>query len=117
MTAAFGQLLIFEMDARHAGILEQSHGSLDVERLAEAGVSVAQQRQGRRQHDRPRRLDELRQRQQAHIGQRGRGGQGCAGEIHGLKADTLGDPPHERVEHARHSDRRCPPRIAQPATG
>ena len=45
VAAALGQLLIFQVDTRHAGRLEQPHRPLDVQRFAEAGVGVAKQRQ------------------------------------------------------------------------
>ena len=44
MPAAFGHLLIFEMNARRACLFEQPNRAFDVERLAEPGVGVAKQR-------------------------------------------------------------------------
>ena len=44
MAATLGKLLILEMNAGHAGRLEQADGALDIEGFAKAGIGVAQER-------------------------------------------------------------------------
>jgi len=44
MAATLGELLIFEVQPRGAGVFKESHGAFDVERLAEASVGIAQER-------------------------------------------------------------------------
>ena len=47
MPAPLRHLLVFEVNPGDAGRLEQPHRALDVQRFAEAGVGVAEQRQRR----------------------------------------------------------------------
>ena len=58
-----------------------AHGLHHVERLAEAGVAIDDQRQIGRAHDLARLAGHLVEGEQPEIGQRHRRGEGCAGEI------------------------------------
>jgi len=117
VAAALGQLLVLEVEAGGAGLLEQPDGPLRVERLAEAGVGVAQQRQGGGAGDGPGGLGELGGRQQADVGDAGRGRQGGAGEVDCPEAEALGHAGDQRVEDAGRLDGAGRPGVAQAAAG
>ena len=65
----------------HARILKKVNSPFDVQRFAEAGVGVAQQRQRGSQSDNARLFDKLRQRQHPDIRHRGRRRQGRPREV------------------------------------
>ena len=96
MAAALGHLLVFEVNAGGAGGLEEPDGALDVQGLAEAGVGVAEERQGGRLGDERACVDELGQREEADVGHAEPGRQGAAGEVDGLEAEPLGQPGDQR---------------------
>ncbi len=45
MAAALGRHLVLELDGAGAGALERAHGVPDIERIAEAGVGIDDDRQ------------------------------------------------------------------------
>ena len=106
VAAPLGQLLVLQVDRRRARSLEQPHRPLDVERLAEAGVGVAQQRQGRRPRQPPGLVGELGLRHQADVGQPQRRRQGGPGQVDGPEAETLGHAGDQGGEDAGQLQRR-----------
>ncbi len=115
--AALGQHLVLQVNARNAGALEEAHAALDVERLAEAGVGVAQERQRGGEGDGAGELDEVVEGEQSHVGHAGRRGQGTAGEVDRAEAEALGHLRHQGIEDAGDGDGLRLPGIAQAAAG
>ena len=65
--ALLGKHLILDLDAGRAGALEHAHGATHVDRIAEAGVGIDQQRQRHDIGDRGDRVGDLGQRGQPDV--------------------------------------------------
>ena len=99
MAAALGLDLILDVHPGRTGLFQRADGALDIERPAEPGIAVHQQRQAARFRD-PAHVDQhVFQRADAEIGQtQGVGGQSAAGKIDGLVADLFGHAGGKRVD-------------------
>lgn len=105
--------LVFKVNPRDASGLKEPHSALDVQRLAEPGVGVAEEREAGRLRGQLRRRDELGDAEQADVGDAVPGRQRAAGEVDGAEADPLGEPGRQRVEDAGDGDRPVRPRVAE----
>jgi hypothetical protein len=106
MAAALGEALVLELDSGGADALERAHGVPHVDRVAEAGVGIDDERQGGGIGDRPGRPREVRQGSEADIGHAEPGiGEAGAGQVDRLEAEILDDARPERVGGARHQER------------
>ncbi len=118
VAAAFGQLLVFELNRGGAGPLQFDDGAFDVGRVAEAGVGVDDHRRADLGREVLHLLDELGEREQADIGHADDAGrEGCAGQIHGGEAHVLDQTAHEGVGGAGHLDGAVGDRFAQELAG
>ena len=111
MAAALGEVLVLELDGVGAGALEQTHGALDIERIAVAGVGVDDEMRADAVADQRQRLDHLAHADEADVGPaEPRVGDGRAGDVERLEAGLLGDQRRQRIVDAgRDQDRRAAP--------
>ena len=92
VAAPFRHLLVFEVEAGDAGLFEQPHRPLDVQGFPETRVRIAQHGTCRGLDRYLGKLDELGECQQADIGDAATGRECAARDVHGPKADSLGEP-------------------------
>ena len=105
MSAALGKHLILELDRRGPGPLEQPHRTLDIERVAVAGVGIDDQRTVDAVAHQRDRLGDLGRGDEPDVGPPEPAiGDGRAGEIQRVEAGRSGDAGAQRVIHARRDD-------------
>ena len=109
MPAAFWAQLVLDLHGARAGALQRADRVAHVQRVAEAGVGVDHDRQLHRIADRRRVLGDLRQADEAEVGQaEKRVRQPRAGQIDGLEAELLDDARRQRIGCAGHEQRIAP---------
>ena len=102
MSAPLRKFLVLELDGIGAAALEHLDGAADIDRIAEAGVGIDDQRQRDNVAHRADVAGEFGQRDQADIRHAERRiGDAGAGDINRLEADILNDARGERVCRAR----------------
>ena len=102
MPAALGRHLVFDVQRRDAGLLVLLHGPYDVDRVAEAGVGVGDDRQGAGSCDATGVVDHLGHGHEPDVGtaeHRRRGAE--ARHVDGLETRLLDEAGAERVVHTR----------------
>ena len=101
VAAAFGKVLVFELDGIGAGALQCLDGAADIDGIAEAGIGVDDQRQRHGIADGGDIVGKLGHRDQADIRHAEIGiGDAGAGDIDRLEADILDDPRRQRIGDA-----------------
>jgi hypothetical protein len=101
MPAALREALVLELDHRGAGALQAAHRALHVERVAEAGVGIDDDRHGHALGDARQRVLHLGEGGQAHVGAAQPGvGDRRARQVQRLEAGLLGDQRGQRVVDA-----------------
>ncbi|MCY1238474.1 hypothetical protein D9M72_512150 [compost metagenome] len=103
MAAALGRDLVLELDAVGARALQHAHRVAHVQRVAEAGVGIDDQRQVHGVADARRVVGDLVQAHEALVGQaEPHVGDARAGDVNGFEAQVFDDARRQRVEGARH---------------
>ncbi len=97
MAAAFGELLILEMDRSHARSFELANGASDVQLVAVTGVGVGDHGNVHDGGDAPRVLDHLGHGHQAIVRKPGRCGRACTGHVHGGESRLHDQPRGDAV--------------------
>ena len=106
MPALLREDLVLDLHGGGAGAFEQAHRALHVERIAEAGVDVDDERQGAHVADPRRGLGELGHGQEPKVGHAElRVGDAGAGQIDRLVAEILDNARNQRVGGAGHQQR------------
>ena len=106
MAAALGEFLVLELDRVGAGALQHLDRAGGVDRVAEAGIGIDDERQGDGFAHGGDVLGELGEGQQPDIGRAQEAvGDARAGDIGGGKAQLLDDARRDRVRRTRHQDR------------
>jgi hypothetical protein len=101
VTAALRKSLILDLDGVGAGALQQPHRSLNVERIAVAGVGVDNQMSADTITDQLHRLDDLAHADETDVGApKMRVCDACSGDVQRLEAGALGNQRGERIVHA-----------------
>jgi hypothetical protein len=103
VAAALGRDLVLELDAVGARALQRAHRVPHVQRIAEAGVGIDDQRQVHRVADARRVVGDLGQAHEGLVGQaEPHVGDAGAGDVDRLEAEVFDDAGRQRVERARH---------------
>ena len=113
VAASLGYHLVLDLHGGGARRLDLGDGAPHVERSAEAGVDVDDQRQRRGRGDAPSRHDDVVETEQTEVGEaERRRRQGEPGDVGGGEPGLLDQPAAEGVGAARHVDQ---PAVEQPA--
>jgi hypothetical protein len=105
VSAALGELLVFELDGRRTGGFELDDRSLDVERFAKTGIGIDDQREGTGSRQKSRLLHQFGEREQADVGKgQHTGGKRRAGKVHGFVAAALDQAGKEGARSTGHLD-------------
>jgi hypothetical protein len=103
VAAALGAGLVLQLHGVGAGALQRAHGVRHVDRIAEAGVGIHDQRQPHRVAQRRGGLRHLGKADEAEVRQAVElVGEARAAQVDGLEAELLDDARGQRVAGARH---------------